>query len=143
MPLSVGPRSEQFNIVSNNHGRMQKCKFWVSIGKTNFTDHRTPYTINDVKDSVLVCKMHDCYCTIRKHFEHFHSFSSGPHHQAMQSIAMVRLYENKPLQNTFKCIQHYIYLFKLYRISIIVLLKNNLPNICSKISKIGMNLWMV
>ena len=36
-----------------------------------------------------------------------------------------------------------MYLIKLYCISIIVLLKNNLTNICSKISKIGMNLWMV
>ena len=138
--MSVGPRSEKFDIVSNDHGSTQKCHFCVSVDKTNFTDHQKPDKINGFKDSVLVCKMHDCYCTIRKHFEHFHSFSSGPHHQAMQSIAMVRLYENKPLQNTFKCIQHYIYLFKLHRISIIVLLKNNLPNICSKISKIGMNL---
>ena len=36
-----------------------------------------------------------------------------------------------------------MYLFKLSSISIILLLKNNLPNICSKISKIRMNLWMV
>ena len=64
-------------------------------------------------------------------------------HQAMQENATVRLYENKPLHNAFKCIWHYIYLFKLYSTSIILLLKNNFTNICSKISKIGMNLWMV
>ena len=67
-----------------------------------------------------------------------------PSHQAMQAIAMVRIsdysYEIKPLQNAFKQIQHYIYFFKLYSISIIFLLKNNLTNICGKIHKIGMNL---
>ena len=81
------------------------CDFCVSVGKTNFTDHHTPDTIKGFKDFVLVCKMHDCYCTIRENFEHFHSFSSG--HLTLikcQTIAMVRLYENKPLQNAFKSI---------------------------------------
>ena len=32
------PCSEKFNIVSNNHGRTQKCDFCVSVCKTNFTD---------------------------------------------------------------------------------------------------------
>ena len=27
-----------------------------------------------------------------------------PSHQAMQAVALVRLYENKALQNAFKCI---------------------------------------
>ena len=40
-----------------------------SIGKTNFTDYHTPYTINGFKDSVTVCKKHDCCCTIRKNLE--------------------------------------------------------------------------
>ena len=78
--MSVGPRLEKFNIVSilnNDHGRTQKCSFCVLIGKTNFTDHHGPGTINGFKGSFLVCKMHDCYCTIRKNFEHFCSFSSG------------------------------------------------------------------
>ena len=64
-------------------------------------------------------------------------------YQAMQAIAMVILYENKLLQYDFKQIQHYIYLFKLYSISIFLLLENNSTNICSKISKIGINLWML
>ena len=75
--MSVGPHSEKFNIVSNDHGRTQKCGFCVSVGKTNFTNHHTPDTINGFKESVLVCKMHDRYSTIRKNFEHSHSFSSG------------------------------------------------------------------
>ena len=61
---------EKFNIVSNDHGRTQ-----VSVGKTNFTDHHTPDTIKGFRDSVPVCKMHDCYCTISKNFEKFYSFS--------------------------------------------------------------------
>ena len=63
-----------------------------------------------------------------------------PSHQAMQAILMGGLYENKPFQNAFKRIQHYIYLFKLYGILIILLLENNSTNICRKISTIGMNL---
>ena len=74
--MSVGSRSEKFNIVSNDHGRTRKCYFCVSVCKTNFTDHHTPDTINGFRDSVLVCKMHNCYCAIRKNFEHFHFFPS-------------------------------------------------------------------
>ena len=70
--MPVGPHSEKFNIVSNDHGLSQKCDFFVSIGETNFTDHHTPATINGFRHSVLVCKMHDCCCTICKNFEHFH-----------------------------------------------------------------------
>ena len=36
-----------------------------------------------------------------------------------------------------------MYPFKLYSISIILLLKNNLINICSKIGKTEINLWIV
>ena len=81
----------------------KKCDFCVSVFKTNFTDHHTPDTIHSFRDSVLVCKMHECYCTICKNFKHFH-----PCHQAMQAIAIIglgsKLYEKKPLQSTFKCI---------------------------------------
>ena len=85
-----------------------------------------------------------CQCsTKRKNFEHFHSFPSSDASGSKQAIAIVRLYENKPFQNAFKLIQHYIYLFKLYSISIILFLRNTLTNICSKISKIGINSWMV
>ena len=74
--MSVSPRSEKFNIVNNDHGRKLKSDFCVSVAKTSFTDHHTPDTINGFMDSVLVCKMHDCYCTTSKNFELFHSFSS-------------------------------------------------------------------
>ena len=93
--MPVGPRLEKFNIVSNDHGRMQKCNFCVSVGKTNFTDRHTTDTINSFRESVLVCKM-----------QKFRAFISIPFHQAshqaMQVIAMVGRSENKPLQNAFK-----------------------------------------
>ena len=75
--MSVGPHAEEFNIVSNDHGLTQKCNFCVSVCKTNFTDHHTPDTIHRFRDSVMVCQMHYCYCTISsKYFEHFHPLSS-------------------------------------------------------------------
>ena len=58
--VSVGLRSEKFNIVSNDHGRTQNCDFCVLVCKNNFTDHHTPNTIYRFRDSVLVCKMPDC-----------------------------------------------------------------------------------
>ena len=70
--VSVGPPSEKFNMVNNDHWRTLKCNFCGSVGKTNFTEHDMPDAINGFRDSVLVCKMHDCYCTLRKN-----SFSSS------------------------------------------------------------------
>ena len=82
---------------------MQECDFCFSVGKTNCTNHHTPDKINGFSDSVLVCKMHDCYCTIRKNFEHLHYFSSGLLIVKLRKrFQMIRLYENKPLQNAFK-----------------------------------------
>ena len=43
--------SEKFNMVSNDHGRKQKCDFCVSLFKTNFTDHHTPDTIHMVLET--------------------------------------------------------------------------------------------
>ena len=47
------------------------------------------------RDSVLVCKIHDCMT--RKNFEHFHSLPSSD-----VSITVGSLDEKKPLQNSFK-----------------------------------------
>ena len=90
--------------------------------------------IHAFRDSVLVCKMHDCiwYAKI--------SSISIPSHQAMQAITMNRLNENKPLKNACKRIKHCIYLFKFYSILITLFLENNLTNICREISKVGLNL---
>ena len=62
---------------------MDACKsvIFVSIGKANFTDHHT-YTVKGFKDSVLVCKIHDCYCTVQ--YAKILSISI-PYHQAFSS----------------------------------------------------------
>ena len=74
--MSVVPRSEKFNIVSNDDGCTQKCDFCVSVCKTNFTDQHTSDIIHGFRDSVLVGKMPDCYSS-QKFIEHFHSFPSS------------------------------------------------------------------
>ena len=96
--MSVSPRSEKFNIVSNDQGRTRKCGFCVSVCKTNFTDHHLPNTIHCFRDSFPVCKMHRCMT--RKNFEHFHSLPST---QAMQAITRGGLGTNhfKMLLNVF------------------------------------------
>ena len=43
--------------------------FAFQFVKTSLTDHHTPDTVHGFRDSVLVCKIHDCYCTIRKNLE--------------------------------------------------------------------------
>ena len=78
------PRAEKFTILSKNHGRTQKCSFCVCLkskmlcfcrfspsssrirSKKCFTDHHKPNTIHGFGDLVVFCKMHDCYCNIRK-----------------------------------------------------------------------------
>ena len=42
MYVSVGPRTEEFDIVSNNHGRKKKCDFFVF-------DRKHPFWANLVK----------------------------------------------------------------------------------------------
>ena len=47
------------------------------VGKISFADHDATDAVDGFGDSVLVCKIHDCYFTIRKNFGHFHPFSPG------------------------------------------------------------------
>ena len=156
--MSVGPCAEKFNIASNDHGRTQKFDFCICLksktlyicrfspssssprllwnigefgAKEYFADHHTSNTIHGFRDTALVCKMHDCYCRIRKNFEQ-HSI---PSHWSDALDA------KKPLQNVFKRIYHYIYLFKLCSISIILLLKNNQH--LKRKKWLELNLWMV
>ena len=44
--MSVGPRSEKFNIVSNDHGRTRKCNFSVFDWKYHFLGKFDPKTQN-------------------------------------------------------------------------------------------------
>ena len=47
------------------------------VGKISFANHDTTDAVDVFGDSVLVCKINDCYYTIRKNFGHFHSFLPG------------------------------------------------------------------
>ena len=46
--------------------------FAFQFCKTSVTDHHTPNIMHGFRDTVLFRKMRDC--SIRKNFEHFHSF---------------------------------------------------------------------
>ena len=65
--------------------------------------------------------------------------------QTVTHLIQYRVFEIQfwSVKCTTVTVRYDIYLFKVYIMSIIVLLKNNLTNICSKISKIEINFWMV
>ena len=148
--MSVGPRLEKFNIVSNKHGRYKKAILaiqfvkpilqtithlevvYVTIGNPAFFlllyltgvhfrgEWQYVGDVSDQKSSVDKSELEkqvvsDCIqytvleiqfwsvkcTTVTVRYVKISSISI-PSHQAMQAIAMVRLYENKPLQNAFK-----------------------------------------
>ena len=82
--LSVGFCLEKFNIVSNDHGRMQKSKFCVSVCKTNFTDYPIQYTGLEIQFWSVKCT------TVTVRYTKISSIFI-PSHQAMQAIAMLRI----------------------------------------------------
>ena len=84
IPLSVGSCLEKFNIVSNDHGRMQKSKFCVSVCKTNFTDYPIQYTGLEIQFWSVKCT------TVTVRYTKISSIFI-PSHQAMQAIAMLRI----------------------------------------------------
>ena len=89
-------RSEKSDIVSNDHGRTQKCDFCVSVGKTKFTDHYTPNTMKRFSDSVLVTTDYEKIPSIPFFSSDLLTLIKR------QAIAMVTLNGNKPPQNAFK-----------------------------------------
>ena len=108
IPLSVGSYLEKFNIVSNDHGRMQKSKFCVSVCKTNFTDYPIQYTGLEIRFWSVKCT------TVTVRYTKFRVFSFLPIKRCKRLQCLEQVYyESKSLQNAFKCIQHYIYFFKL------------------------------
>ena len=146
--MSVSPLAEKFNTVSNNHGLMQKCNFCVCLkdkthcfcrfcpassgiwSKKYFTEHFTLNTMHGFGDPLLVCKMHGCYCRIRKHFEqHFIPYQ-------MQAITIDRLARCKTTNS--KCYSTYLALHTL--IQIVQCIDYS---ISQKYEFIRMNLWMV
>ena len=84
IPLSVDFCLEKFNIVSNDHGRMQKSKFCVSVCKTNFTDYPIQYTGLEIQFWSVKCT------TVTVRYTKISSIFI-PSHQAMQAIAMLRI----------------------------------------------------
>ena len=129
--MSVGPHLKKFNLESNDDWRTQKCDFCVSACKTNFTDHHTPDTIHGFRDSVLICKMHDCYCS-----QKFRAFSFLP----IKRWKQLQWYMKS---NYFKMLLNILSTAYTYSNCMVYRLKNNLTNICSKITKTGINLWLV
>ena len=114
--MYAGPGPEKFNIVSNDYGRMQKCNFCVCLKrkmlcicqlspyssrirtKKYFTDRDTANKIHGSGDSVLVSKIHYCYCRIRKSFRK-HSILS--HSSDVNDYNGQTTDENKPFQNAY------------------------------------------
>ena len=139
--MSVSPRSEKFNMVSNDHGRKQKCDFCVPLFKTNFTDHHKP----DIIYMVLETWFRSVKCmTVTVRCTKISSISIPSHNvsqcKRLQWLDYMETNHFKMLLNLFSTTYAYsvCIVYQLFD-----LLKNKLTNIFSKICKIGMNLWMV
>ena len=134
------PCLEQFNIVISDHGHTQKCDFCVSVCKANFTDHHTPDTrhgFSIVLTMVLEIRFWSVKCTpvTVRYAKNEHPIPSQQRCKRLQRLDYMKTNHFKMLLNLFST----TYLFKLYSVCIILLLKNNLTNICSKIIKPEMN----
>ena len=94
--MSVGLHLEKSNIASNDQDARKITIFVFQFAKPilQTITHLIQYTVLEIQFWSVKCTT----VTVQyaRNIEHFHS------HQAMQAIVMVRLYENKPLQNTFK-----------------------------------------
>ena len=64
--------------------------FGVTVGRTNFTDHHASDTINGLRGSVLLCKMHDCHCTIRKKIRAFPFLPISLSHQVKETLPKIK-----------------------------------------------------
>ena len=82
--MSVVPGSEKSNIVSNDHGRTQKCDFCVQFVK------QILQTITHlVQRKVLEIRFWSVKCmTLTLRYAKISSISI-PSHQAMQAVAMI------------------------------------------------------
>ena len=97
--VSFGPRSEKFNIVSNDHRRTQKCDFCVLVCKTNFTD-LTQYKVLEIHFWSVK------HATVTVRYAKTSSISIHSY-QVMQAGQCKRsqwsdYHESKPFQNAFK-----------------------------------------
>ena len=101
--MSVGPHSEKFNIVSNDHGHTQKCDFCILVCTTSLHNqfYRPTHSYDHwIRYMNLEIQFWSVKCTTVWYTKISSIFI--PSHRAMQVITMNRLDENKPLQNDFK-----------------------------------------
>ena len=103
--------------------------------KIYFTDHWTADIVHDFRHSVPVLK-HMVVIRIRQKLSNFPFIS-----KRYKAITMCRC--KQPIWNSFKTLLYCNYLLRLYGKSIIILLANDLTNICSKASKIWLIVWVV
>ena len=95
-----------------------------------------------IQQTVLGIQFWSVKCTpATARYAKISSHCNPPHQAFLKWLDYMKTKHFKMFLNVFSA--SYIYLFKLFSISIVLLLKNNLTNICSKISKIGVNLWML
>ena len=127
-------RSEKVNIVSNNHGCMQKCNFCNSVGKTNLQTiaHLIQCTVLQIQFWSVKCTA----ATVR--YAKILSISI-PSHQAFSSSGKLLQWLDYMKTNHFKMLLNVFSTTYTYSncnsISIILLLRKNLTNICSKLIK--------
>ena len=104
------------------------CNFGVSVCKTNFTEHHIPNTTHGFRDQVKCTTV--WYGKI--------SSISIPSHQAMRAITMSRWKQSYTVWRS-ACTYSNCIVYRLFYYWKITYL----TNICSEISKIEMNLWML
>ena len=91
-----------------------------------------------IQQTVLGIQFWSVKCTpATARYAKISSHCNPPHQAFLKWLDYMKTKHFKMFLNVFSA--SYIYLFKLFSISIVLLLKNNLTNICSKISKIGVN----
>ena len=94
---------------------------------------RTQYTVLEIQFRSVKRMV---VTRIRKNFEHSLFLSKWYN-------VITLCWCKQPTSNSFQTCLYRVYLFKLYYKLIIILLTNNLTNICSEISKTWLVLWMV
>ena len=86
--------------------------------KNCFTDHRTANTVHGLRDSVPI---------------------QAPSNTRWFTVCWCKQHSSSSFQTCLYC----LCLLKLYDKSIVILLTNDLTNVCSEISKIRLILWIV
>ena len=105
------------------------------VAKNYFTDHEAANTIHHFKDSLPTFK----YTAVIKICKNLSNFPFLSKLYKLITLCWCK----EPTANSFQTCLYYIYLLKLCDKSIIILLTNDLTDICREISKVQLILWMV